>query len=137
MRRWWTGVANARPRAIKLGRDGLALAGGVFDGHAHDRAVLGPAAVVVLDVVEAEQLLEHEPRVRRTLADAAVGDHVLIGRDALVAVQLTQVFGRLERAILVGRLGPRDTLGTRHVPRALGGLGHAWRGDDFAVELGW
>ena len=37
-------------------------------------APLGPGAVVVLDVVLAEQLVQHEPGVRRALADPAVGD---------------------------------------------------------------
>ena len=37
-------------------------------------APLGPRAVVVLDVVAAEQLVQHEPRVRGALADPAVGD---------------------------------------------------------------
>jgi len=42
----------------------------------------------------------------------------------------------LERAILVGRLGPRDALRAGYVTRPLRRLGHAWRSDDFAVELG-
>ena len=37
-------------------------------------APLGPGAVVVLHVVLAEQLVQHEPGVRRALADPAVGD---------------------------------------------------------------
>ena len=46
-------------------------------GHAHGAAPLGPRAVVVAHVLEAEQVREHEPGVARTLADAAVGDHVV------------------------------------------------------------
>ena len=48
-------------------------------------APLGPRAVVVLDVVLAEQLVEHEPGVRRALADPAVGDHRLAVLDHALA----------------------------------------------------
>ena len=37
-----------------------------LDRHADERAVLGPAAVVVLDVAVAEQLVQHDPGVRLT-----------------------------------------------------------------------
>src|SRR5262249_41612841 len=99
-------------------------------------APLGPRAVVVLHVLVAEQLLQHEPGVRRALADAAVGDDLFVGRDALAAVELPQLIGRLERPILVGRLAPGDVLRTWNVPAALRGLGEAGRGDDLAVVLG-
>src|SRR4051794_26640714 len=114
----------------------FALAGGIFDRHTDHRAVLGPGPVVVLDVAEAEQLLEHEPRVRRALADAAVRNHVLVRAHALVGIELFQLFDRFERAVLVGRLRPRDVGGAWHVASALRGLSHAWRRDDLAVELG-
>ena len=42
----------------------------------------------------------------------------------------------LERAVLLDRLGPRDARGAGDVPGPLGGLAHARRGDDLAVELG-
>src|SRR4051794_11690830 len=84
-------------------------------------APLGPGAVVVLHVVLAEQLVQHEPGVPRALADAAIGDHRPAGH-ALVAVQLAQLVGRLEGAVLPDRLGPRDRGRTRDVARALGAL---------------
>ena len=46
----------------------------LLDGDGDHVAPLGPRAVVVLDVVVAEQLVQHEPGVRRALADPAVGD---------------------------------------------------------------
>ena len=49
----------------------------LLDRHADERAVLGPRAVVVLDVLVAEQLVQREPGVAGALADAAVGDGVL------------------------------------------------------------
>src|SRR5262245_29364046 len=51
---------------------GLFLAFG--DRRADQIAPFGPGAVIILDVLEAEQVLEHEPGVARALADAAVGD---------------------------------------------------------------
>ena len=47
-------------------------------------------AVVVADALVAEQLVEHEPRVARALADPAVGDDVLVGRDALGLVEVAR-----------------------------------------------
>src|SRR6266508_2225702 len=114
-----------------------ALSGWVFDRHADDGAVFGPRAVVVLDVLEAQELFQDEPAKRRALANAAVGNHVLIAGDAFAAVELAQLVGSLERAVLVGCLVPRDVRGAWYVAGALGSLGHTWRGDDLAVELGW
>src|ERR1700728_4487365 len=79
-----------------------------LDRHADQGAVLGPRAVVVLDVRLAEQLVQHEPGVRRALADAAVGDGVLAEVHARAAVERLQILVRFERAVVVGRLGPRD-----------------------------
>src|SRR5690348_12239196 len=45
-----------------------------LNGHADRVAPLRPGAVVVLDVLEPEQVLQREPRVAAALADAAVGD---------------------------------------------------------------
>ena len=73
---------------------------------------------------------------RRALADPAVGDDVLVGRHALGLVQGLSSSAALERAVLADRLGPRDRRGARDVAGPLGGLGHARRGDDLAVELG-
>ena len=52
----------------------------------------------------AEELVQHEPGVARTLADAAVGDDVLVGGDALAAVERVQLVGGLEGAVLVDGL---------------------------------
>ena len=52
----------------------------LLDRHADEAAPLRPGAVVVADVGEAEQLVEHEPGVAGALADAAVGDDVLVRR---------------------------------------------------------
>src|SRR5262245_13119118 len=72
------------------------------DRHADQRAVFGPRAVVVAHIVVAEQLLEHEPRVRRALADAAVGDRRLAVVQPGGSVELAQVVVGLERAVFVG-----------------------------------
>ena len=93
-------------------------------------------AVVVADPAVAEQLVEDEPGVARALADPAVGDDVLVGGHALGLVQGRQLVGRLERAVLAHGLGPRDRRGARDVAGPLGGLAHAGRRDDLAVELG-
>ena len=81
--------------------------------------------------------MEHEPGVRRALADPAVGDDRLAVRDhALAPVELPQLVGRLEGAVLVDRLRPRHRGGARDVPGALGALllvaGHR---DQLAGEL--
>ena len=89
--------------------------GSAFDRDVDEVAPLGPRAVVVLDVGVAEQLAEDEPGVRAALADAAVGEHLLLGRDALRAVELAQLVGRLERAVVADRLRPRDRLRARDV----------------------
>ena len=62
----------------------------LFDRHVDEVAPLGPRAVVVLDVLLAEQLVQHEPGVRRALADPAVGDDRLAVRDPLAAVQASR-----------------------------------------------
>src|SRR3954453_7549598 len=62
-----------------------------LDRHSDHVAPLGPGAVVVLHVALSEQLVQHEPRVRRALADAAVRDDRLVAVDhALALVQLAQ-----------------------------------------------
>ena len=78
------------------------------DRHPHGVAPLGPGAVVVADVAEAEQVGEHEPGVAGALADAAVGDDVVVGREALLGeVDGLELGARLERAVLGGRPRPR------------------------------
>src|SRR3954462_4216223 len=71
-------------------------------------APLGPRAVVVPHVVEAQQIGERKPGVRRALSDAAVGDGVGIGPEAVVLlVQLLELAGRPERVRLrIDGLGP-------------------------------
>src|SRR5690349_23016983 len=85
----------------------------------HQGAVFRPTAVVVLDVLVAQQFLQHEPGVRRALTDAAVRDGLLLAVQAGLRVQLGQVVVRLEGAVLVGRLAPRNIDGAGGVPGAL------------------
>src|ERR1700754_1526289 len=54
---------------------------------AHQGAVFSPTAVVVLDVLVTEDLLQHEPGVRRALTDPAVGDGLLLAVQPCVGVQ--------------------------------------------------
>src|SRR4051812_44889941 len=123
-----------------LATEGGASAGGdgdrLLDGYADHAAPLGPRPVVVADAAEAEQLVQHEPRVARPLADAAVRDDVLVAGDALARIQRVELLAALERPVLAHGLRPRDRGGARDVARALRGLAHARRGDDLAVELG-
>src|SRR5262245_43247403 len=68
----------------------------LLDGRADQVAVLGPAAIVVADVLEADEVAEHEPRVTGPLADAAVGDRRLVRVDALLLqINGTQLVQRL------------------------------------------
>src|SRR5882672_5354797 len=77
---------------------------GALDGRTDQVAPLGPRAVVVADVAEAEQVGEHEPGVAGALADAAVGDDVVVGRQALLLlVDLAELVGGLEASVLVRR----------------------------------
>ena len=110
--------ATARPRSRRTSGSRTRLVA-ERDGHADQRAVLGPGAVVVLDVLLAEQLLQHEPGVRRALADAAVGDGVLAPVDAGLGVELLELVVGLEGAVVVGRLAPRDVGRGRDVTGAL------------------
>src|SRR5215813_14422882 len=80
-----------------------------LDGHTDQRSVLGPGPVVVLHFLLAEQLMQHEPGVGAALTDPAVGDRVLAEVQARLAlVQRAQLVVRLEGAVVVGGLGPRD-----------------------------
>ena len=109
----------------------------LLDRHVDQVAPLGPRAVVVLDVVLAEQLVQHEPGVRRALADPAVGDDRVVAVDhALAGVELAQLVGGLEGAVLLHRLRPRDRGRAGDVAGALRALllvaGHR---DQLAREL--
>src|SRR2546428_5606752 len=86
-----------------------------FDRHADHAPPFRPRAVVVADSLEAEQLVEREPRVAAPLADAAVGDDILVWRDALRLVQRTQLVGALERSVFSHGLSPRHRHGTGNV----------------------
>src|SRR5262245_54863699 len=75
------GGAPARAGAPKRASDVF------FDGDVDEVAPFGPGAVVVLDVVVAEEFVQDEPGVGGALADAAVGDDRFVGQHALVGVQ--------------------------------------------------
>src|SRR5581483_7113450 len=95
----------------------------LLDRHSDRAAPFGPRTVVVADVGVTQELVEHEPRVRGPLADAAVRDDLAVRRDALPAVDLLQLVVALERAVLgVDRGAPRDADGSRDVAAALGAL---------------
>src|SRR6201997_2804851 len=107
-----------------------------LDRGPHQGAVFRPTAVVVLDVLVSQQLLQHEPRVRRALTDAAVGDGLLLAVQAGLGVQLGQVLIGFECAVLVGRLAPRHIDGARNVPGPLALFLRQMRGgQDLAGEL--
>src|SRR3990172_2826428 len=102
-----------------------------LDGRSDQIAPLGPAAVVIFDVLEIEQVLEHEPGVAGPLADAAVGDHRFFSGDAGTPVQLPQLLDALESPILVARFAPRDAFRSRDVAAALACFRQAWGCQDF------
>src|SRR3954453_12348236 len=112
------GVCSGAPH-IQTISSSPTRSGGLLDGDTDERAVFGPRAVVVLDVLVAEQLVQREPGVAGTLADAAVGDGVAAVVQPFAHVQLAQLVVGLEGAILVGRLRP----------------GHVERGRDVAAPL--
>src|SRR6185312_10193099 len=97
----------------------------LLDRRADQVAPLCPRAVIVLDVLVAEQVLESEPRMRAALADAAVGDHLTVSIDALI--ELLQRIGGLEGTVLVGRFRPRNIGRAGDMAAALRRLGHPWR----------
>src|SRR5690606_21159504 len=68
-----------------------------FDRRPDGAAPLGPGAVVVAHVLEAEQVGEQEPGVRAPLPDPAVGDDLLVPPEpALLFVDRPQLRGRPE-----------------------------------------
>src|SRR3984893_6656650 len=110
-----------------------------LDGHADERAPLGPRTVVVANVRIAEQLVQREPRVRRPLADPAVRDYLAFRRYALALVQRFQICDRQERAGLrVDGSRPGDVLRPRDVTGLLRLLLRKvrWREQLAAVFLG-
>ena len=87
------GRDGAHPRRAAGAAAGLDV---LLDRDVDQVAPLGPGAVVVLDVVLAEQLVQDEPGVRGALADPAVGDHRLaVLEHAGLGVELAQLVGRL------------------------------------------
>src|SRR3954471_9171735 len=76
-----------------LGRTSL------LDRNVDEVPPLRPRAVVVGHVLVTEQLAQDEPRMRAALADAAVRDHLLVGRHVPPAVELLQLVGALERSV--------------------------------------
>src|SRR4051812_36569747 len=64
-----------------------------FDGRANKVAPFGPGAVVVLHVIDTQQILQDEPRMTRSFADAAIGDGGLGEIDAGIGVELAEVIG--------------------------------------------
>src|SRR5467141_3511639 len=106
-----------------------------FDGRAHQVSPLRPRAVVVPDVLVTEQILQHEPRMRAALTDAAVGDDFLVPSDALAAVELAERVGGLEGAVFSDGLRPRNAGRAGNVPAALRGFGHPRRRDHLAAIL--
>src|SRR5437667_7227949 len=79
---------------------------GLLDRRAHEVPPLRPGAVVVPDVRVAEEVLQDEPRVGRSLADPAVRDDLLLRRHAFRFVEGLESLPRLERPILGHPLRP-------------------------------
>src|SRR2546430_10316023 len=92
---------------------------GPLDWRSHEIPPLRPGPIVVSDVRVSEEVLQDEPRVRRSLADPAVGDDLFVRRHALRLVEGFQLFDRLECAVLVHRLRPRNVLRSWDVTSAL------------------
>src|SRR5512146_1646923 len=60
------------------------LSAGIFNRYADQIAPLGPTAIVVADLRKAQQVAQHEPGVAAALADAAIGDHIVVGTQLVV-----------------------------------------------------
>src|SRR5437660_5149375 len=98
-----------------------------------DIAVFGPTSVVILHVVEAEQIFQHEPGMTRSLADATIGNGRFLGINTLLLeVNGLELVCRLEGAILLHGGAPWNALGAWNVAAALRGFGHAGRRNDLA-----
>src|SRR3954454_24374672 len=115
-------------QAVGRGSDGPGLLT-ARDRDAHGVAPLGPRAVVVPDVVEAEQVGQDEPGVAAPLPDPAVGDDVVAGLEALLAdVDGLELVAPLEGRVLRRGARPRDAARTGDVATAQGAflrvLGH-------------
>src|SRR5688572_27916268 len=107
-----------------------------LDRRPHERAVLGPRAVVVLHVLVAEELLKREPRVGGALPDPAVGDHLALARDPLGRVELAQLVSGLECPVLVRCFRTRDVRRARDMESILRPLmGQMIGRDHLSAEL--
>src|SRR6266852_7732115 len=73
--------------------------------------------------------------MRAAFTDAAVRDDFIGAGDAFGLIELLKILKRLEGAVLVGSLCPRDIRGFGDVSRALGGFGHSRRSNDLSGEL--
>src|SRR6266496_2649869 len=94
----------------------LLIPSSLFNRRGDDVAVFSPTAVVVLHVVEAEQIFQHEPGVARTFADAAISDSRFLRINALLPkVNPLQLIGGFEGAVLLHGGAPGDALGAGDV----------------------
>src|SRR5438270_9649263 len=57
-----------------------------LDRHSHEVPPLGPAAIIVADLGIAQEVGENEPGVAAALADAAVDDDIVLGRQLRLAL---------------------------------------------------
>src|SRR6266576_4709769 len=102
------------------GNPGLAIHLRLLDRRAHRVAPLGPRAVVIAHVLEAEEIREREPGMRGSLPDPAIGNDV-VGRlqSVLGFVNRAQLLSGPERVGLGrNRATPWNTLRARNVPAA-------------------
>ena len=94
MRRARQHIGNPRWAALSVYRvwvgNGVSGVFALLDRRADQIAPLGPGAIVVAHIRIAEQLGQHKPGVRRTLANAAVGEHLFVGRDTLATIDCAQ-----------------------------------------------
>src|SRR5690606_34775802 len=90
----------------------------LFDRHPDHVTPLGPGAVVVAHLRISEQLVEHEPAMRRALTDPAVDHDLFVRHDALVLVDGLQLIGRLEGTVLVDCHAPGDIRRPGDMPTA-------------------
>src|SRR3954471_7959881 len=98
---------------------------------------LGPAAVIVSNILITQQIAKHEPGMARALADAAVRNDIVAGREPLfLLVDGPQLGRRLERPVAVRGSRPRNALCPGDVSAAHGALLRVLRHVQFlAAEL--
>src|SRR5215213_6568308 len=98
--------------------------GSALDGNPDEVPPLGPAPIIVADLLVAQQVGQDEPGVAAALTDAAIDDHVVLPlQPGLRFVDGAQLLGGLEGAVL-GVDGPRpgDVRRARDVAAAQGSL---------------